>query len=71
MRTPLESDVEDLQEELEKQEDKNMKFNGKKFELLRFGKNHNIKDDTSYFTPGMEDIIEEKEVLRDLGGNDG
>ena len=66
-----ESDVEDLQQELEKlynwQDENNMKFNGKKFELLRFGKNLNLKDDTNYFTPGMEDIIEEKEVLRDLG----
>ena len=44
-----------------------MKFNGKKFELLIFGRNLNIKDDTSYFTPDMEDVIEEKEVLRDLG----
>ena len=63
--------MEDLQEELEKlyiwEAENNMKFNGKKFELLRFGNNSNLKEDTNYFTPGMDQIIEEKEVLRDLG----
>ena len=44
-----------------------MQFNGKKFEALRYGKNKEIKESTCYFTPGMDDIIEEKDSIRDLG----
>ena len=29
----------------------NMAFNGSKFEVLRFGKNQEIKDNTNYLTP--------------------
>ena len=43
-----------------------MKFNSDKFELLRYGKNQQIKDETIYFSAD-NDPIEEKEVLRDLG----
>ena len=39
-----------------------MKFNGEKFELIRFGASKEI----FYFTPKHESIIEEKESLRDL-----
>ena len=73
-----EEDVEKLQNDLNKlyqwQEENNMLFNGKKFEVLRYGNNKSIKESTSYFTPNFEDIIEEKETLRDLGiimSNDG
>ena len=63
--------VENFQQELEKlyqwEENNNMKFNGGKFELIRFGSNKEIKEDTLYFTPKHESIIEEKESLRDLG----
>ena len=66
-----EEDVEDLQSDLNKiydwQHDNNMLFNGKKFELLRYGTNVEIKESTSYLTPGYEDIVEVKENLRDLG----
>ena len=42
-------------------------FHSKKFELLRYGRNEILKQSTSYFTPNFENIIEEKESLRDLG----
>ena len=44
-----------------------MKFNGEKFELIKFGANKGIKENTLYFTPKHESIIKEKESLRDLG----
>ena len=44
-----------------------MLFNGKKFELMRYGPKEELKNSTNYFTPQYEDIIEEKETLRDLG----
>ena len=42
-----------------------MKFNSKKFEILRYG-DKTIKEETMYFSPDDE-IIEEKDNLRDLG----
>ena len=63
-----EEDVEDLQADLEKlyswQERNNMQFNGVKFEVLRYGRNQELKISTSYFTPNFKDIIEEKNNLR-------
>ena len=60
-----------IKEEKEKlynwQEQNNMEFNGSKFELLRYGSNQLVKENTTYFTPHYEDIIGEKENLRDLG----
>ena len=44
----------------------NMKFNSLKFELLRFGKNRDLKNSTSYVSPESE-LIEEKQTVRDLG----
>ena len=44
-----------------------MLFNGKKFELLRYGPNSELKESTNYLTPGCEEFIEVKETLRDLG----
>ena len=44
-----------------------MKFNGGNFELRRFGQNTELQENGVYFTPNQEDIIEEKESLRDLG----
>ena len=43
-----------------------MLFNGKKFEMLRYGKNQDLKNSTNYLTPGAEGLIEVKETLRDL-----
>ena len=66
-----EEDVESLQSDLNRlyswQVQNNMQFNGGKFEILRYGKNTTLKESTSYFTPNCEEIIEEKECLRDLG----
>ena len=66
-----EEDVESLQSDLNRlyswQVQNNMQFNGGKFEILRYGKNTTLKESTSYFTPNYEEIIEEKECLRDLG----
>ena len=73
-----EEDVEKLQADLdtlyEWQKKNNMEFNGKKFEVMRYGSNINIKESTVYFTPNFDDVIEEKDNLRDLGiimTNDG
>ena len=66
-----EEDLESFQEDLEKLYDwaqtNNMAFNGSKFELLRYGYNDELKCATNYLTPEAEDIIEVKNVLRDLG----
>ena len=43
-----------------------MLFNNNKFEILRYGKNSDIKQSTFYLSANNE-IIEEKEHLRDLG----
>ena len=47
------------------QESNNMIFNGNK--VLRYGKVNIIKESTAYFTPNYENVIEEKDCLRDLG----
>ena len=64
-------DIEDFQDEINNVYDwckrNNMKFNSTKFEVLKHGKNENLKDVFSYFTPEYENIIERKEVLKDLG----
>ena len=66
-----ETDVENFQTDLEKlydwQKQNNMEFNSNKFEVLRYGKNDDLKQSTCYLTPNSDDIIEEKESLRDLG----
>ena len=66
-----EDDVEKLQKSMKKlfeRESKNqMKFNGSKFQLLRYGPNEDIKNNTMYFTGQMEEVITEFSSLRDLG----
>ena len=44
-----------------------MKFNGSKFQLLRYGPNSDIKNNTMYVTSDMEEVIEQFSSLRDLG----
>ena len=44
-----------------------MKFNGSKFQLLRYGQKEEIKNNTMYFTADMEEIIDQFSNLRDLG----
>ena len=64
-------DVMKLQEELDKiymwEEANNMKFNPDKFELLRYGKNVDLKETTMYFTSKMEKVIEQVNWTKDLG----
>ena len=43
-----------------------MQFNKNKFELLRYGKNRDIKDSTSYVGPDSRNI-EQTQRVRDLG----
>ena len=44
-----------------------MVFNGTKFQVMRYGHDKDIKDDTNYFTEETNEIIERFESLRDLG----
>ena len=44
-----------------------MKFNGNKFQVMRYGPNESLKEDTMYFTEEMNEVIEQFETLRDLG----
>ena len=66
-----EEDVEKLQANLDKlfdwEEENNMKFNGAKFQLIRYGPNEDIKNNTLYFTNNYEHVIERFSSLRDLG----
>ena len=66
-----EEDVENLQMNLDLlylwQEENKMLFNGTKFQLLRYGPNEDLKNDTLYFTDKTENVIERFSSLRDLG----
>ena len=66
-----EEDVVALQANLDTlykwEETNKMKFNGSKFQLLRYGTNEEIKNNTVYFTGHMEDIIDQFSSIRDLG----
>ena len=57
---------EDLQQIYKWTDDNNMKLNDVKFELLRYGPNQLIKDQTKYTSPSGENI-ESKGVVKDLG----
>ena len=62
-----EEDVEKLQADLdilyEWQKKNNMEFNGKKFEVMRYGSNNNIKESTVYFTLNFDEVIEENVLI--------
>ena len=66
-----EEDVTRLQDNLNEifkwEESNNMKFNGDKFQILRYGDNNQVKEDTLYYTGNMEHVIEEVDRCRDLG----
>ena len=66
-----EEDMEAFQGDLEElykwQSENNMIFNGTKFEILRYGNNEDLKNTCNYLTPNAEEIIERKELLKDLG----
>ena len=59
-----EKDCEDLQEELDIlykwADENNMQFNGKKFQVVRYGKDENLKNETLYFTENTENIARGK-----------
>ena len=44
-----------------------MRWNDLKFQVLRLGSNMDLKFDTCIFSPGYEEIVEAKEVIKDLG----
>ena len=64
-------DVEQFQNDLDTlyiwAQANNMKFNGEKFLVLRYGKNQELKENTSYFTENMNDVIMQVNKCRDLG----
>ena len=64
-------DVINLQEDLYKLHQwsltNNMVYNGGKFVSIRYGKDIEMKESTLYFSGDTEEIIEEKESIRDLG----
>ena len=66
-----ESDVEIHQRNLDEiyrwEKSNNMKLNGGKFLVLRYGKNQSIKENTMYFTSEMQHVIEQVNTCRDLG----
>ena len=44
-----------------------MRWNELKFQLLRIGPNINLKENTLIFSPEYSDIVENKDVIKDLG----
>ena len=66
-----EEDVESLQEDLNKfyewANTNNMVYNGTKFQVIRYGNNQELKENTNYFTEDTGELIERFETLRDLG----
>ena len=66
-----EDDVESLQNDLTKiyqwAKENNIKFNGNKFQVVRYGNNEILKNETMYFTEDTNEIIERFETLKDLG----
>ena len=60
-----------LQECLDKlqhwQLDNNMEFNVGKFNVLKLGRKHELKNEYNYLAPGNEHIITDNTVVRDLG----
>ena len=66
-----EDDIEDLQADLDKlytwAKENNMVYNGTKFQVIRYGRDEELKNNTNYFTENTSEIIERIENLRDLG----
>ena len=70
-KVKTETDVELLQAELMKLytwgNRNNMEFNAKKFQVIRYGKDINLKEGTEYFVGDFEEVIERFSSLKDLG----
>ena len=66
-----EEDIELMQVELDKLyqwgRNNNMEFNGKKFQVIRYGRNINLKESTEYFVGDYQEVIARFSSLRDLG----
>ena len=64
-------DVEKVQMELNKLEkwssENNMEFNKTKFQVMRYGPDEELKNNTPYFSGNYEEVIEQYSSLRDLG----
>ena len=62
-----EAEVERLQENLNTvyqwATHNNMKWNEVKFQMMRFGKDTELKENTDFFTPEYEERIEEKDTI--------
>ena len=62
-----ESDVEHLQNELNKLDQwaiaNNMEFNKKKFQVLRYGDDEDLKNETSYFTGNYDEGVNNPTAL--------
>ena len=69
-RIKCEQDTAELQNDLFRiyqwSVDNNMEFNSLKFELIRYGKNKELQNSTSYIAPDWN-LIEEKQHVKDLG----
>ena len=65
-----EEDIVNLQEYLDRiyewAKENNMKFDRTKFQVVKYGRNSDLKDESEYFTEGTGDIIQRFENLRDL-----
>ena len=77
-RIEKEEDAEELQKDITQLykwgKENNMEFNKGKFVVLRYGKDLDIKESTTYFSGDTDEVIEEKDSTRDLGvimQNDG
>ena len=70
-RVNNEEDVQTLQDDLDQiyswEKSNNMKFNGGKFLIMRYGRNSILKENTIYFTSEMQDVIQQVNHCRDLG----
>ena len=70
-RVNKEEDIELMQVELDKLyqwgRNNNMEFNGKKFQVIRYGRTINLKESTEYFVGDYQEVIERFSSLRDLG----
>ena len=66
-----EEDVEELQSELEKLDMwakyNCMEYNKKKFQVMRYSQNEDLKKNTTYFAGTYDEFIEQFSSLRDLG----
>ena len=69
-RIETEEDAEELQKDITQLykwgKENNMEFNKGKFVVLRYGKDADIKENTTHFSGDTEEVIEEKEATRYL-----